>query len=119
MGDRDYIRKGVELADGWSFDAAGNINVRDLGGYWWRNGNLGQPMLNALAAQLRLQAQSDPHIVFNISVVDSASYVEMHVYNPNGDEEAQPLRFIAHETDESMAFFKVIIDSKILEPKGG
>ena len=71
-------------------------------------------MLAALAAQLRKQAQSNPHIVFKISVIDSASYVEMLIYNPNGDEEAQPLRFVSHETDEAIAFIKAIVDSKVL-----
>ncbi len=119
MDNRDIIRKAVELADGWSFNMTGDINVRNLGGYWWRNGNLEQPLLNALAAQLREQAQSNPYITFNISVIDSACYVEMFIYNPNGDEEAQPLRFVAHEVDESMAFFKVIVDSQVLKPKDG
>lgn len=71
--------------------------------------------LDALAAQIRKQAQSNPHIVFNISVVDSASYVEMLIYNPNGDEEAKPLRFVANETEESMAFIKTVVDSTVLQ----
>lgn len=120
MTDPDYIRKGTELADGFTWN-----DLRELGSHhswigivkekeepantWF---HYEDPIIrNALAAQLRLQAQSNPHIVFNISVVDSASFVEMLIYNPNGDEEAQPLRFVANETEESMACIKVIVDS--------
>jgi len=73
-----------------------------------------QVFVDALAAQLRKQAQANPHITFKITVVDSASYVTMYIYNPGGDEEAEPGLFNANETDEAMAFFKVIIDSGVL-----
>ena len=117
MDDNDYIRAAVELADGFglkdrqyffcdlfSVTLLATLQSHPI-----------QPFLDALAAQLRKQAQFDPHITFHISVNDSASYVEMLVWNPNGDEEAQPLQFVAQETDEAIAFIKVIVDSKVLK----
>jgi hypothetical protein len=108
MNDQNYIRKAIVLAeDVWPWDYWKTTNEKLT--------NLRQFDLNALAAQLRMQVQSDPHTVFKISVVDSASYVEMIIYNPNGDEESEPLWFVANETEEAIAFFKVIVDSKVLE----
>ena len=107
MDTSDYIRKAVELADAnfpWDHYRTRTDDYE-----------LTQVELDALAAQLRRQVQFGPHIVFNISVVDSASYVEMLIYNPDGDEEAEPLRFVANEIEESMAFAKVIVDSGVLE----
>lgn len=116
MNDQDYIRAGVELADGWELGGQKReVMPPDFNGVFSYVDDLGQVLTDALAAQLRKQAQSDPHIVFKISVADSASYVEMIIYNPNGDEESEPLRFVANETDEAMAFIKLIVDSKVLE----
>jgi len=120
----DYIRKAVELAD--YFDHDEDCDCFDLfvdGSIEYSSGSakheVPQFFLDALAAQLRKQAQSDPHIVFNISVVDSASFVEMIIYNPNGNEEAKPLRFVANETDEAMAFLKTIVNSDVLSVSTG
>lgn len=117
MNDQDYIRKAVELAD--------NFNLGNCDTWWIREPTHASVyvyckwpthwFLAALAAQLRLQAQADPHIVFEIAVVDFGSYVTMIIYNPDGDEEVTPLRFVANETREAMAFIKAIVDSKVLE----
>lgn len=117
MDDQDYIRKAVELADGWELTPLEVIILPPINRCRRYTGieHPEQPVLGALAAQLRGQAQANPHIVFKISVVDSASFVEMLIYNPNGDEEADPLRFVANETDEAMAFFKVIVESTVLQ----
>ncbi len=120
----DYIRRAVELAR-WQTIRLGNQRVcvfipTDDSKTVHQIGYLDQQyVFDVLAAHLRKQAQSDPHIVFKISVVDSASYVEMIIYNPNGDEEADPLLFVANETDEAMAFLKVIVDSEVLRPDDG
>ncbi len=114
MFDIETVKAGVELADGWDiYTSIGGLEGLRCGSVY---GAMDHPaMHDALAAQLRKQAQSNPHIVFNISVVDSASFVEMLIYNPNGDDEAQPLRFVANEMEESMACIKVIVDSKVLK----
>ena len=119
MNDQDYIRKAVELADRWRIDGfgltiQGQTALESDGRYTLMHLEQCEYLLDALAAQLREQAQSNPHIVFKISVVDSASFVEMLIYNPNGDEEAKPLRFVANETEEAMAFIKTIVDSETI-----
>lgn len=116
MNNQNYIRKAIVLSDGWRIiRASKEVYVQSPFTGLSKIEQLHQGEKDALAAQLRKQAQSDPHIVFKISVVDSASYVEMIIYNPNGDEEAKPLRFVANETDEAIAFINVIVDSKVLE----
>lgn len=121
LNDKDYIRKAVKLA-GWQTTKLGNQRVAvfiptpDNVTHVLRIGYLDeQHVQDALAAQLRKQAQADPHITFKIIVIDSASYVTMTIYNPDGDEEAIPLKFVAHETEEAIAFIKVIVDSRILK----
>ena len=121
MADQDTLRAGIELADGFSVAGVAGLflhmDVKDEEFPYHIHTSLDSPakfFIDALAAQLRKQAQSDPHIAFNISVVDSAAYVEMLIYCPNGDEEAQPLRFVGHELEESIAFIKAIVDSKVL-----
>jgi len=123
VNNQDYIRKAIVLV-GWQTTRLGNQRVKVFvpwgEGIVKDIGYIDYPHVkDALAARLREQAQSNPHIVFHINVIDSASYVEMLIYNPNGDEEAKPLRFVGHETEESMAFIKVIMDSQILESKRG
>lgn len=112
MNNQDYIRKAVELADGWELIGTSVICSPAM---TYVDGFTIPECLDALAAQLRKQAQADPHITFVVSVVDSASFIEMLIFNPNGDEEAEPLSFVANETDEAMAFIKVTVDSKVLE----
>ena len=123
--DSEYIRKAVEVAEGWKLHGRQETGhgyrlpdrIETMEGYGGSVDSRGE-IIDALAAQLRLQAQWDPHITFKISVIDSMSYVEMMIYNPHGDEEAEPLRFVGHEENEAMAFIKPIIDSDVL-PTGG
>lgn len=118
MNNQDYRRMAVDLADGWEWEsksAEPMIKSPMRGWQWYSDIKRRRGYFDALAAQLREQAQSNPHIFFGIKVVDSASYVEMAIYNPNGDEEVQPLLFVANETEEALAFFKVIVDSGVLQ----
>jgi len=107
----EYIRAAVELADGWTISGSVAFppSSVEIG---MSLHNTSTWILDALAAQLRRQCGVD--ITFRISVVDSASYVTMKIFNPGGDEEAEPLTFLGHETDEALAFIKAIVDSKVL-----
>ncbi len=42
-------------------------------------------------------------MVIKIKTVDSAAWVDITVYNPNGDEEALPVDVVAHEESTSYA----------------
>jgi hypothetical protein len=127
MNTQNYIRKNdihvyadaVELADGWAIaDGKGLATAGTIHcplGTVFGIASLTDAHKDALAAQLRKQTQANPHIAFEIVVIDSAAYVTMIIYNPNDDEEATPLRFVAHELEEATAFIRAIIDSGVLK----
>lgn len=47
----------------------------------------------------------------SIKTIDSAAFVEVIEYGPNGDEEAKPIRTVAHEQDTSYAINKACVEA--------
>lgn len=113
MKDEDYIRKAVELADGWEY--AGHDSIQD----WIRGPKYFQPlsqidpwMIDALAAQLVRQVDAlkpvDLRSIYimidgfgSVAVHDMSdmNYVKAHVSGP----------------DRTMNTIKAIVDSKVLD----
>ena len=57
-----------------------------------------------------------PHPI-NISSVDNAVWVEITIYSPNGDEEADPIRIVAHQENQPRAIIEACVDAleRVLE----
>ena len=91
MNDQDYIRKAVELADGWSIDILSRYGL-DVG-------------KDALAAQLVRQVEKTHYITVYGTQVDICS-------RPPDDFEWD---YIGKKGERTLNTIKAIVDSKVLE----
>lgn len=95
MNDTDYIRKGVELADGWTGDGGNWITSPEtFGGFADENPCL----VDALAAQLRRQCRK----------IDKWSDILIARLDDGEDENYA-------DYDEAMADIIDVVDSGVLE----
>ncbi len=108
MDDQDYIRKAVELADGWQYDEIGHTGIYkiflpDTMNIWVSFDY--QPALDAIAAQLVRQVEDIDSAWLDIS---SCGYVSIFV--GDGDEEVAT----QFGDDRTMNTIKAIVDSAVL-----
>ena len=107
MNDQDYIRKAVELADGWIVEADKDNRVWVSGPRFSGTiGALTQPDLDTLAAQLVRQVDATEHtVIVHDDWTDFATW--------QGDAYGC---FVATKgPDRTMNTIKIIVDSKCLE----
>ena len=113
MNNQDYIRKAVELADGWNEvgDHFHAVHIPDLGDCAVHHGIPSQWMVDALAAQLvrQVDALTTHHVVSRSG--------EVRVIKFDADEDEASTKGSAYGTDRTMNTIKAIVDSKILEQK--
>lgn len=107
MNDQEYIRKAVELADGFEYRAAND--------YYYINHEAicrGAPkryFMNALAAQLARQA----HALDNVSVTLYGTGLAEVVRFTDG--EGEEILALCETVDRNMSIIRAIVDSKVLE----
>lgn len=112
MTDEDYIRKAVELAEGWTYRRGGSYDIVDFPDGssecpalpmdpWW---------LDALSTQLRRQAIVHGYLISSSNEVTQIKAVRdtynTHVHEPVG--RAQGKDFVMND-------IKAIVDSKVLQ----
>lgn len=125
MNDQDYIRKAVELADGWRInlhsDVDENANPFETEVMWnpsvgsHKLSDPGQTILDALAAQLvrqvdALDADADPEFIRPVLIhifADSTTINDCRQMPPPHLEYDGP--------DRTMNTIRAIVDSKVLE----
>jgi len=106
MNDQEYIRKAVELADGFNMDEQA-IVIHEWSDFCFID-DPSQHVLDALAAQLVRQVDA------------RAKGVEVEVFDGFARIDSAPPRqyeriAIAEGPDRTMNTIKVIVDSKVLE----
>jgi hypothetical protein len=105
MNDQDYIRKAVELADGWWFYSDGTYRVDFLVGTFTLS-DIPQGHQDALAAQLVRQVDAAKYQM----IIYSGSQSEIYdVYEQDKGRASGP--------DTTMNTIKAIVDSNILHKK--
>lgn len=106
MSDEEYIRKAVELAEGWYFFDDDRVECCTNGHYTFDVDD--QIFLDALAAQLARQVDAIEGIEF-----DSKGSNEVYVW----DHRPGKNRVAAHgiSTDRTSNTIKAIVDSGVLE----
>lgn len=111
MNDQDYIRKAVELADGWTHDGC-EVSLwitspETFGGFWVEN----QCLVDALAAQLVRQVDARWTDGYRFASDDEMRSV---VYGPKFKAFKGYVNSIEQGPDRTMNTIKVIIDSGVL-----
>jgi len=114
MNDQDYIRKAVELADGWSWQGEiylGRtddplIMVNTSAGVMLESDE--RMALDALAAQLVRQV--DTKMGVSIQIVSGSAHIKVVIFSRNPDRETAQ----AFGPDRTMNTIKAIVDSGVL-----
>ncbi len=107
MNDQDYIKAGVELADGWYMTKHGKIGVP---GHVWDFRPNAQMVIDALAAQLVRQARK----THTVNTTNSACYVFETVKLDHNLSTKKAIG-MAKGNDDCMNTIKAIVDSKVLK----
>lgn len=109
MTDEEYIRKAVELADGWrvSYHANGEVCTISNQDKLWQIGWC-QSQLDALAAQLVRQVDSSPYRI------ESDLNGECWIWDSLDSTDGYPLE-TAEGPDRTMNTIKAIVDSGVLD----
>ncbi len=108
MIDEDYIRKAVELADGWEIEAEKDGRVWVTGARFSGTiGALTQPDLDALAAQLVRQVDA----LDNVDITIHGTFSDLEIHDGHGWLPKQ----MPEGPDRTMNTIKAIVDSKRLE----
>lgn len=105
MNEQEYIRKAVELADGWSIDKRGHIHTALRGhfGFWEI-----QEIQDALAAQLVRQIDAP---ALDADLESTKFGVDLYL----APHSVKALVTFECKRDRTMNTIKAIVDSKVLE----
>ena len=111
MNDQDYIRAGIELADGWEYDddIHNKVWVRPDHYAYANNDDSQQIYLDALAAQLIRQVDALPD--YFVSTTEGVAMVHKQL-NDNTDRSEG--YYEMDGDDRIMVTIKAIVDSKVL-----
>ena len=112
MNDNDYIRKAVEMANGFEISHPDDKRLETYYfptgmGHKVRKGHAPQIFLDALAAQLVRQVESPYYVAMTLH-----HSAVMKIASLRQDSE---ISFVENEFEWAMNTIKVIIDSKVLK----
>ncbi len=120
MNEQDYIRKAVELADGWETTRNDGFILPSWSANSWAYPHVPQHILDALAAQLVRQVDATTGFYLSIATKQKRRFLfwelekTTYVFQEEGQLE-KVVSWSASGPDRTMNTIKAIVDSGVLE----